>query len=112
MTGNRTTELVSRREATTLLDEFLCGYQDILLSRGINASEAVCRQNELIDEYAERIEQAIAATFKRERDKVYDAGFDSGIKATLQMLDGQLVSAWGLDDIREWVDEQWRECES
>lgn len=62
MSDNRTTELVSRREATTLLEEFLCGYQNILLSRGINASEAVCRQNELINEYAERIEQAIAAT--------------------------------------------------
>ena len=62
MSGNRTTELVSRREAKTLLEEFLCGYQNILLSRGINASEAVCKQNELIDEYAERIEQAIAAT--------------------------------------------------
>ena len=62
MTDNRTTEPVSRREATTLLEEFLCGYQNILLSRGINASEAVCKQNELIDEYAERIEQAIDAT--------------------------------------------------
>ena len=53
-TDNRTTELVSR-EATTLLEEFLCRYQNILLSRGINANEAVCKQNELIDEYAERI---------------------------------------------------------
>lgn len=65
MTDNRTTELVSRREATTLLEEFLCGYQDILLSRGINASEAVCKQNELIDEYAERIEHVIATTLGR-----------------------------------------------
>lgn len=76
MTGNRTTELVSRREATTLLEEFLCGYQNILLSRGINASEAVCKQNELIDEYAERIEQAIAATLgggKLTAEQVRDA---------------------------------------
>ena len=58
MIGNLT-EVDSRREAKTLLEEFLCGYQNILLSRGISANEAVCKQNELIDEYAERIEQAI-----------------------------------------------------
>ena len=62
-------ELVSHREATTLLEEFLCEYQNILLTRGINASEAVCKQNELIDEYAERIEQAIAVTLGNEREQ-------------------------------------------
>ena len=53
-------------EAAALLEEFLCGYQSILLTRGINTSEAVCKQNELIDEYAERIVQAIAATLSNE----------------------------------------------
>lgn len=62
MSDNRTIEPVSYREVRTLLAGFLCEYQNILLSRGINASEAVCKQNELVDEYAERIEQAIAAT--------------------------------------------------
>lgn len=54
MTGNRrTTELVSS-EAKSLLVGFLGGYQDILLSR-IDANQAVCKQNELIDEYTRRI---------------------------------------------------------
>ena len=57
-------ELVSCREAATLITEFLCDYQNILLSHRLdaNASEVVvCKQNELIDEYAERIVQAMAA---------------------------------------------------
>ena len=69
-------ELVSHREATTLLEEFLCEYQNILLTRGINASEAVCKQNELIDEYAERIEQAIAATLGRPKAKSHPYGYE------------------------------------
>lgn len=70
MNDNRTTELVSCREAATLLTEFLCEYQSLLLSHRLdaNANEVVvCKQNELIDEYAERIVQAIAATMG-ERD--------------------------------------------
>lgn len=64
MIDNRTTKLVSYREVKTLLTGFLCEYQNILLSRGINAGEAVCKQNELIDEYAERIEQVISAMLR------------------------------------------------
>ena len=64
------TELVSRREATTLLEEFLCEYQNLLLSRGINASEAVRKQNELIDEYAERICSLRDVIFKSPRGRL------------------------------------------
>lgn len=39
-----------------LLEEFLCGYQDIVLSGNLNSIEAVCKQNELIDEYTEKFE--------------------------------------------------------
>ena len=70
MNDNRTTELVSCREAATLLTEFLCEYQSILLShrKDANATEVVCKkQNELSDEYAERIVQAMSATLG-ERD--------------------------------------------
>jgi hypothetical protein len=65
---NRTIELISCRETTTLLVEFLCEYQYILLSHrfNLNADEVVCKQNELIDEYAERIAQVITATLRSE----------------------------------------------
>lgn len=60
MTDNRrTTELVSL-EAKTLLTGFLVGYQEILLSH-IDANEAVCKQNELIDEYARRIVEELGS---------------------------------------------------
>lgn len=54
-------------------------------------------------------EQAIAATLGSDRDKVYDAGFTNGIKATLQQLDGLLMQTDSAVEIQAWVDRQWEE---
>lgn len=61
---NEQFELISRQEIKTLLTGFLCEYQNILLSRKINTNEAIHKQNELIDEYAERIGQVIGVTLR------------------------------------------------
>ena len=57
-------------------------------------------------------EQTIAATLGSERDEIYNAGFDNGIKATLHQLDGLLVKTDSAVEIQAWVDEQWKEYES
>lgn len=62
-------------------------------------------------------EQAIAATLGNERDEIYNAGFDSGVKATLQQLEGIMNDKWSssltkAESIEEWIDEQWKEYES
>lgn len=43
---------------------------------------------------------------------VYDEGFDNGVKATLQQLDGLLMRTDSAVEIQEWVDRQWEEYES
>ena len=58
-------------------------------------------------------EQAIAAMLGNERDEIYNAGFDSGVKACLQILDGYLdYPHSAVENISMWVDEQWKERES
>ena len=48
-----------------------------------------------------------------ERDEMtYNAGFDNGVKATLQQLEGLIARGDGLADIEAWIDEQWKEYES
>lgn len=55
-------------------------------------------------------EQAIAATLGIERDEIYNAGFDNGVKACLQILDGYLAYPHNAaENIQKWVDEQWEE---
>lgn len=51
--------------------------------------------------------QAIAATVGRDERESYDAGFASGIKATLQQLYGLLHEYPTLDEIEAWADSQW-----
>ena len=62
-------------------------------------------------------EQAIAATLGSERDEIYNAGFDNGVKATLQQLEGIMNDKWSssltkVENIEEWIAEQWRGYES
>ena len=57
-------------------------------------------------------EQAIAATLGSERDAIYNAGFDNGIKTVLHQLNGLLVKTDSAVEIQAWVDEQWKEYES
>lgn len=54
----------------------------------------------------------IVATLGNERDEIYNAGFDNGVKATLQQLDGLLIKTDSAVEIQAWVDEQWKEYES
>lgn len=55
-------------------------------------------------------DQAIAATIGSDRDEIYNAGFDNGVKACLQILDGYLEYPHSAaENIQKWVDEQWEE---
>ena len=56
-------------------------------------------------------EQAIEATLGRDESESYDAGFASGVKATLQQLYGLLHEYPTLDEIEAWADSQWEEYE-
>ena len=58
------------------------------------------------------IDAVEAATLGSERDEIDDAGFDSGVKATLQQLEGVIACGDGLADIEAWIDELWKEYES
>ena len=42
-------------------------------------------------------------------DARYDAGFENGMKATLQQLDGLIREGADVDEIQGWVDRQWEE---
>lgn len=39
----------------------------------------------------------------------YDAGFENGVKACLQQLDGLIHEGADVDEIQAWVDRQWEE---
>lgn len=55
-------------------------------------------------------EQAIGMTLGIDRDEIYNAGFDNGVKACLQILDGYLEYPHSAaENIQKWVDEQWEE---
>lgn len=56
-------------------------------------------------------EQAIAATLGSERDEIYNAGFDSGVKAVMQQLEGMIACSAGMTEIEEWIAEYWAEGE-
>ncbi len=55
-------------------------------------------------------EQVIAATVGRDERESYDAGFASGVKATLQQLYGLLHEYPTLDEIEAWADSQWEDA--
>ena len=57
-------------------------------------------------------EQAVAATLGNDRNEIYNAGFDNGVKSTLQQLDGLLIKTDSAVEIQAWVDEQWKEYTS
>jgi uncharacterized Zn finger protein (UPF0148 family) len=42
-------------------------------------------------------------------ERHYDAGFDNGMKAVLQQLDGLIHEGADVDEIQAWVDRQWEE---
>lgn len=42
-------------------------------------------------------------------EKSYDAGFDNGMKAVLQQLDGLIHEGADVDEIQGWIDRQWEE---
>jgi hypothetical protein len=60
-------------------------------------------RRDLLDS-AVRMEQA-ADTIERH----YDDGFDNGVKAVLQQLDGLIHEGADVDDIQGWIDRQWEE---
>lgn len=42
-------------------------------------------------------------------DARYDAGFENGVKACLQQLDGLIREGADVDEIQGWADRQWEE---
>ena len=65
-----------------------------------------------IESLRERLQAETLGAGEKERDEVYSAGFDNGIKATLQQLDGLLVKTDDAVEIQAWIDRQWEEFES
>lgn len=63
-------------------------------------------------EFCERRYVPEDAELGNERDAIYNAGFDNGVKATLHQLDGLLIKTDSAVEIQAWVDEQWKEYES
>lgn len=108
MTDNRTTEL--------RISEPLRGF----IRHQSNRAYIDGGQSRWLTEIADKIdakhEQAIAATLGSERDATYNAGFDNGVKATLQQLEGIMNDKWSssltkVENIEEWIAEQWKEHE-
>lgn len=109
MTDNRTTELLCK-----LLDERGIEWRSEL--EGVTFVGDWCfveYDNGKLAATCEPVltpEQALAATLGSERDKIYDTGFDNGVKACLQILDGYLdYPHSAVENISKWVDEQWKE---
>lgn len=85
-----------------------CSYHE--MEEGDSGSDALT----VFSIYGHNIEpeQVVAATLGIDRDEVYNAGFDNGVKATLQQLDGLLSETDDASDIKAWIDEQWKQYES
>lgn len=109
MTDNRTTKLLCK-----LLDERGLSYQTHYLHTswwvGSKLYDAMDNLDGTLTVDNLTPEQAIAATLGSERDEIYNAGFDNGVKACLQILDGFLAYPYSaVENIKKWVDEQWEE---
>lgn len=96
------------------LAERLRGIADEMRNMGASAMTP----HELLACYAREVDKVadslmFAATLGSERDEIYNAGFDNGVKACLQILDGYLdYPHSAVENISKWVDEQWKEYES
>ena len=78
--------------------------------RDYRASQiAVEAERRLRESYGQVPEQA---KFENDGEREsYDAGFNSGVKATLQQLDGLIASGYDINAVCAWIDCQWEECE-
>lgn len=93
------------REAADRLE----GYQNGEISRMLReaADTILSLRDRLQESYGLVPEQG-----KRENGancESYDAGFENGIKAVLQQLDGLIHEGTGVDEIQAWIDRQWEE---
>lgn len=125
MSDNRTAEPTTTEHLRALLDERGVEWKSGRVynnntSWNVSDSRIIAKEltdgTLLIQQYSRKHftpEQAIAATLGSERDEIYSAGFDSGVKSCLQILDGYLdYPHSALENISKWVDEQWKERES
>ena len=78
------------------------------ISHQTNRNYIDAGQTRWLTKVADEIDQR----YELKREDAYNAGFDSGIKATLQQLDGLLMKTDDAVEIQAWVDEQWKEFES
>ena len=79
-----------------------CGYP-------VTDHDSYCREcgGALHESYGQVPEQG-----KRENEgecESYDAGFENGVKACLQQLDGLIHEGANVDEIQAWADRQWEE---
>jgi hypothetical protein len=63
------------------------------------AVEVMCEAADTIESLRDRLQDA--------EDARYDAGFENGVKACLQQLDGLIVSGYDLKAVCTWIDNQW-----
>ena len=125
MADNRTAEPTTTEHLRALLDERGVEWKSGRVynnntSWNVGDSRIIAKEltdgTLLIQQYSRKHftpEQAIAATLGSEQDEIYNAGFDSGVKACLQIIDSYLdYPHSALENISKWVDEQWKERES
>lgn len=70
----------------------------------VNEKDERIRELELRIELSDKAQTA--------RDNGYTEGFDNGVKACLQQLEGIFMNAGGIIDVEDWVSKQWKEYES
>ena len=84
---------------------------DVISERGVSGGDLAIIEIRL-REAADTIESLRDGLLKAERvcdEKSYDAGFDNGVKACLQQLDGLIVSGYDLKAVCVWIDNQLEE---
>ena len=67
----------------------------------VDAARMIREAADTIESLRDRLQDA--------EDARYDAGFENGVKACLQQLDGLIYEGADVDEIQAWVDRQWDE---
>lgn len=63
----------------------------------------------IADDIEAKHEQVLSEAMENVRVRAYDSGFDNGVKACLQQLEGLIARGDTIEEIRGWADRQWEE---
>lgn len=100
MLGSQCEEL--RKMAAAMIERGVEIGLDYGMGRGlVDAARMMREAADTIDGLRDRLQDAETVR--------YDAGFNNGIKAVLQQLDGLIHEGADVDEIQAWVDRQWEE---